>query len=164
MDSEGRREEEIIKALSAHLGEGRVIEASVSRERRVFITISPEDLQGALRFLSEEQGFRHLSTITGVDAEDGIEVIYHLNDGKIALSLRVTVPKANPILPTIVDIIPGAVLYEREVHDLFGVVFEGHPNLSPLILPDGWPEGVWPLRKEWDIKRIRRKLKGGKDG
>jgi len=73
------------------------------------------------------------------------------------------VAKDKPILPTITDLIPGATLYEREVHDLLGITFKGHPDLSPLILPEGWPPDVYPLRKEWTIEKIQEKVtKGGK--
>ncbi|RLG90884.1 hydrogenase large subunit, partial [Candidatus Bathyarchaeota archaeon] len=61
-----------------------------------------------------------------------------------------------PVVPTITDIIPGAVLYEREVHDLLGVAFEGHPDLSPLVLPEEWPERVYPLRKEYTLEKLRK--------
>ena len=54
--------------------------------------------------------------------------------------------------PTITDIIPGALLYEREIHDLFGVKFEGHPNLEPLILPEDWPRDVHPMCKNKNDK------------
>jgi NADH-quinone oxidoreductase subunit C len=52
----------------------------------------------------------------------------------------------------VVSLLPGAVLYEREVHDLLGVVFDGHPSLERLILPDDWPEGVYPLRKDYKVE------------
>jgi len=86
-------------------------------------------------------------------------VIYHIASKTALLSLKVPVPKEDPVLPTIVDLIPGAALYEREVHDLFGVDFEGNPDLSPVLLPDGWPDGVYPLRKEWTLGRISRRMK-----
>jgi Ni,Fe-hydrogenase III component G len=70
--------------------------------------------------------------------------------------LQVDVLKKNPNVPTITDLILGAVLYEREVHDMVGVTFEGHPDLSPLILPEGWPEGVYPLRKEEKFEELRK--------
>jgi len=72
--------------------------------------------------------------------------------------LKVEVPVKQPVLPTITPIVPGAILYEREVHELLGVVFSGHPNLSPLILPEDWPEGVYPLRKEWTHEEIKKKM------
>jgi len=65
-------------------------------------------------------------------------------------------PLKNDVIPTITDIIPGALLYEREIHDLFGVKFEGHPNLEPLILPDDWPADNYPLRKNRTQKGNRK--------
>jgi NADH:ubiquinone oxidoreductase subunit C len=101
-----------------------------------------------MKKLVESERFRHLSTITGIDAGSKIEVIYHLIREDLALSLKVKTSKKYPVLPTIVDLIPGAVLYEREVHELLGITFEGNPDLSPLLLPDDWPSDVYPLRKD----------------
>jgi len=78
------------------------------------------------------------------------------------VSVNVRAPKEAPLLQSLVDLIPGAAIYEREVHDLFGVEFEGNPDLSPLLLPDGWPEGVYPLRKWWSTERLLSKLGGGR--
>ncbi|MCK4434684.1 NADH-quinone oxidoreductase subunit C, partial [Candidatus Bathyarchaeota archaeon] len=66
------------------------------------------------------------------------------------------VPKNNPNVPTVTDLIPGAILYEREVHDLLGVNFEGHPDLSPLLLPEEWPQNLYPLRKEHNLEQLRQ--------
>lgn len=105
-----------------------------------------EKLKDVIKTLVEKHGFRHLITITGLEANDSLELVYHLSRGGVILSVRVDVPEGKPVVPTITDVIPGAVLYEREVHDLLGVEFEGHPDLSPLLLPDDWPRGVHPLR------------------
>lgn len=79
-----------------------------------------------------------LEDITGMDGQEGIEIIYHFahyeKPGRI--TLRVLLVHENPNLPTISDIIPGANWQERECSDFFGVVFTGHPNLIPLLLPD----------------------------
>jgi NADH:ubiquinone oxidoreductase subunit C len=149
------REEEIIGALTSYLGADKILEAKVPRERRIFVTIARADVKAALGFLAKEWGFGHLSTITGVDLKDRMEVLYHLNDGNVTLSVRVAIRREDPPLPTVVDILPGAVLYEREVHEMFGIVFEGHPNLAPLLLPDDWPEGLYPLRKHLSPELIR---------
>ena len=71
------------------------------------------------------------------------------------ITLRTKLTYSDLIIPTITDLSPGASLYEREIHDLFGVIFEGHPNLTPLLLPDNWPINVHPLRKEWTVEKIR---------
>jgi len=103
--------------------------------------------------------YSHLSTITAVDVGSGIELLYHFACKDALVSLRTQVPKDNPVISTIVDVIPGAALYEREIHDLFGVHFEGNPDLSRLLLPDRWPENVYPLRKWWSPDRISSRMK-----
>lgn len=150
------KEKEIAERLRRLLREN-LVRLTIPRERRIFAYVEKDSLKEAVNYLVNVLQFKHLSTITGVDLGGEIEVIYHLAyEGSIVLSLRIAVPKDNPIASSIADVIPGAVLYEREVHDLLGVKFEGHPDLSPLILPEGWPEGVYPLRKEHRLEKLRR--------
>jgi Ni,Fe-hydrogenase III large subunit/Ni,Fe-hydrogenase III component G len=66
------------------------------------------------------------------------------------VTLEVSLDPARPAVPSISDRIPAASWHEREAHDLFGVVFEGHPDPRPLVVHDGWPEGLHPLRKRFD--------------
>ncbi len=138
-------DEEIKKAkgLSAAIAEG------IQKNRRIFVRISSQHIRPILRHALERLGFRHLSTITGVDLGSEVQVIYHLADGGLILSLIVPLEPVVLVLPTITDLVPGATLYEREIHDLFGVKFEGHTNLSRLILPDNWPPQSYPLRRKW---------------
>jgi membrane-bound hydrogenase subunit beta len=133
-----------------------VTEIKFPRARRIFVRIKKESFKEVVEYLVNNLGFRHLSTITGVDLGKEIELLYHLaHNGAIELSLGLSIPKDNACITTITDLIPGAVLYEREVHDLFGVKFEGHPDLSPLLLPEGWPQEVYPLRKEHSLNELR---------
>jgi Ni,Fe-hydrogenase III component G len=111
-------------------------------------------LKNTILFLKNES-FEHLSAITGLEVDEGVELLYHLNKGGIELTVRAMLPLDELSVPTITDIIPGASLYEREVHDLFGVKFEGHPDLRRLILPDEWPEKTHPLRKHQTIEKPR---------
>jgi NADH:ubiquinone oxidoreductase subunit C len=156
-------EADIVRKMKDTIGE-EIVEAKIPRPRRILIQVRRNAFKKAIQYLTQKANFTHISTITGIDVGDEIEAIYHLSrDGKIELSLKVRTPKDNPVLPTITDIIPGATLYEREVHDLLGVTFEGHPDLSPLVLPEGWPPDVYPLRKEWTIEKIEKEaVKGGK--
>jgi membrane-bound hydrogenase subunit beta len=135
------------------------LEISSPRERRLFIRISREKLRMTIKELTKLEGFHHLSTITAVDIGAEIELIYHLSHKDALISLRIRVPKDEPTAPTIVDLILGAALYEREVHDLLGVRFSGNTDLSPLLLPDQWPEDVHPLRKEWPLQRITERMR-----
>ncbi|MFX0203180.1 MAG: NADH-quinone oxidoreductase subunit C [Candidatus Hodarchaeota archaeon] len=163
MSSELKEETEIVKMLKGKIGED-ILEVKIPRPRRIFVQVGKNAFRKVIRYVTGSMGFTHLSTITGVDVGEEIEVIYHLNsDGGTELSLKVGILKDKPSLPTITDFIPGATLYEREVHDLLGVTFKGHPDLSPLVLPEGWPPNVYPLRKEWTIEKIRERImKGGK--
>jgi len=157
-------EEEIVEDLKAFL-KGDLLDAKIPRRRRIFVDVRTPRLKQAIAFLKDKMEFTHLSTITGIDVGNRIEALYHLcRRGALELSLRVEVPMERPTLPTITDVIPGASLYEREVHDLLGVVFEGHPDLSPLLLPEGWKEGVYPLRKEWSLEGLRKEIFGGMEG
>jgi Ni,Fe-hydrogenase III component G len=88
----------------------------------------------------------HLSTITGQETEEGIELLYHFWDGQ-GVTLRVPLPGDDPVIETLTDRIPGAAFYEREVAEMLGVTFQGHPDPSPLLLPEDWEEGP-PLRGE----------------
>ncbi|MEM3017856.1 MAG: NADH-quinone oxidoreductase subunit C [Candidatus Bathyarchaeia archaeon] len=161
--NETHREEEIAQSLKTKLGD-KLLEVRIQKRRRVFAVVTPSALEDAIEFLRDRFNMRHISTITGVDLGKNIGVYYHLmgkseaSNSEIVLSLRADTCKDAPKLPTISRLIPGASFYEREVHDLFGVVFEGHPDLSPLILPDGWPDGLYPLRKECTLDHIRSEI------
>jgi len=141
---------------------GRLLEEAkevrTPRARRMFMTINKTDFWKGMKKLVDSEGFKHLSTITGIDVGSKIEVIYHLTREGLVLSLKVKTSKKNPVLPSIVSLIPGAVLYEREVHDLLGIVFKGNPDLSPLLPPDEWPSGIYPLRKEWTLQKIQEAI------
>lgn len=161
---EKEKENEIVAKLREILKE-KIIEVRVPRKRRIFVRIEMEAFKKAVKHLVEDLGFKHLSTITGVDLGETIELIYHLAyKGSIELSLGITVEKKNPNVPTITDIIPGAILYEREVHDLFGVTFEGHPDLARLILPEKWPRDVYPLRKEYTLENLHGSIFKDEEG
>lgn len=161
MSSSSENSLKIVEELKKKIGSENLIEYEMPKPRRTWFSVCKEKLIDAITYLVGE-GFVHLSTITGLERENGLEVIYHLNRKGLEASLKVQVPAKQPVLPTITQIIPGAVLYEREVHELLGVVFSGHPNLSPLLLPEDWPEGVYPLRKEWTPEKLEKKLSRGK--
>ena len=72
------------------------------------------------------------------------------------------IPKAEPRVPSITPVIPGAILYEREIQDMFGIVVEDLPDPRPLVLPDDWPPENYPLRKDWKFTRPEEKIPGGK--
>ena len=118
----------------------------------VVAVVDKAHLLEVCRFLRDDETLRcdHLSDLCGADypeREDRFEVIYHLysltNHHRVRLKVRTTEGSA---LPSLTPLWPGAEWPEREVYDLFGVSFEGHPDLRRLLLPDDW-EGH-PLRKD----------------
>lgn len=137
----------------------KTVRVTTQRERRILIRVAKRDLRRIVRKLIKLDGFSHLSTITGIDIGTRIELIYHMVHKDALISLKIRASKKKPIVPSIVDLISGAILYEREIHDLLGIEFEENPDLSPLILPDAWPDGVYPLRKEWTLERISEKTR-----
>lgn len=137
--------EDVVSLLKQIVDASNILASS--RDRRVFVKIDSSSLKDVIRTLKQE-GFTHLSAITGLEVEDGIELLYHLSRCGMILTLSVKIPSNAAVIQSITDAIPGAALYEREIQDLLGVKFEGHPELKRLILSDDWPEGSHPLRKQ----------------
>jgi NADH-quinone oxidoreductase subunit C len=100
--------------------------------------------------LLDESGFA-LDAITGVDwmAEGAMELVYDYFHPAVTLrvAVRCRIPRAQPEVPTISGVFPGANWHERETHDFFGIRFAGHPQLLPLLLPED--ADYHPLRKDF---------------
>ena len=110
-----------------------------SRGFHLDVQISPDQLVRASRILFDLDYF--IESITGVDwiKEEQLEVLYDYNrtDGQFCrIVVRVRVPRTEPSVPTVSAIYPGANWHERETHEFFGIKFEGHPYLVPLLLPE----------------------------
>ena len=131
------------------LGE-RALELARKSERRVYIDIAPESVVDASRLMLEEMGAR-LQIATGIDTPAGIEVMYHwaLDDEDCLVTLRVTVDREAPALDSIAVMCPAAEWIEREMWELLGIEFRGHPDMRHLLLDDAWPEGNYPLRRDY---------------
>lgn len=138
-------QQELIKNFNFLEGKIRI-----PKERRIFVDVSADEFEEVLKFLKEKIGFDTLCTITGLDEGTMLGMIYHLTrqDG-IVINIKISVPKDNPKIKTIIGYFPAAEYYEREVVDLLGAKVEGLPEGSRYPLPDGWPDGQYPLRKDW---------------
>ena len=118
-------------------------------------TVEPGRLREAV-LAAKQAGYEYLLSITGIDEpkEKRIRVIYHLTDptnpSKV-VAIETATPRDDPRLPSIHDIIPAAQIQERETHEMLGVVFEGNPDQRHLLLPPDWPEGTYPLRKDFRV-------------
>jgi len=99
----------------------------------------------------------YLSAITGIDPgtdQEVLEVLFHFCTGYATITLRVKVPKDSPEINTLTEIIPGAEPFERELSEMFGVKVVGLRNPAHLYLPDDWPDGVYPLRKDFQSQML----------
>ncbi|MEM4576604.1 MAG: NADH-quinone oxidoreductase subunit C [Candidatus Nezhaarchaeales archaeon] len=155
-------EEEVISKLRDRFKD-KISEAKIQRARRIFITVDRSAYKDVVKFLRDEIGVTHLSTMSGVDAIDRFEVIPHFSYKGIVISVRGLIPKDNPEIDTISDVIPGALFYEKEVHEMFGINIKDHPDLTHLELPDDWPEGLYPLRKDVDLQDLVRRITKERD-
>ena len=122
----------------------------IIRERRITIQLSSEKVMEVFDFLKNTLGFDQLCTITGLDCYDFFQAIYHIaNSDGIIINVKLNIPKEKPVINTVSSIYNGSLFYERELKDLFGIEVEGLPAGRRYPLPDGWPEGQYPLRKDW---------------
>jgi NADH:ubiquinone oxidoreductase subunit C len=165
------------KALQ--LAESLLKEFTVSTNRpetnRLDLVIERKNLKPAVKALLLDNRWGYLSAITGLDnakyqvdevtkekkllADAGsLELLYHFCLGAAVTTLRVAVPYNDAKVDSICDLISSVSLYEREAAELFGIEFIGTPSTDHLILPDGWPEGVYPLRKSFT--GFDKKVKG----
>ena len=152
--------ETILERLKSRAGDGFVAQSDKS-PTRAYVEIRPEALPRVAAWLFNEVGAR-FNIASGVDARHSLEVLYHftVEDIDLVVSLRVRVPKEAPVLPSLAVAIPATDWIEREIAEMLGIEFEGHPAMKRLLLSDDWPDGVYPLRQEyeeWDAAAIRNR-------
>ncbi len=166
-DAEGRVTEEREEAQAA---EGLVLQRLREQFAEALVDVKlwrnesaailrPQDLVRVCRFLRDDPdlAFDFLSDVTGVDRlmlpenSPRFEVVYHvysIHHGR-RLRLKVQVDEGEAV-PTVTEVWPTANWHEREVYDMFGVPFAGHPDLRRILMPDDW-EGH-PLRKDYPVE------------
>lgn len=129
------------------------------------VDVAAELWPDLVAFARDGLGMTFFDWLTGVDEPpDRIGVVAHVYDldRRAHLLLRTAVDRADPRLPSVTGVYRGADWHERETYEMFGVVFEGHPDLRPLLLPDGF-EGH-PLRKDFILAaRVAKAWPGAKE-
>ncbi len=135
-----------------------VTDSARPESHRLDVWIAATNLTLAVQALLDAD-WGYLSALTGLDLgpEAGrLEALYHFCEGPAVLTLRVKLGRETPTVPTVCAIIPSASFFERELMEMFGVIVEGTPNTEHLFLPDDWPDGAYPLRKDFDMARLNK--------
>ena len=117
--------------------------------RRFYADTAAAHAVAMARALCETWRLRFV-TISGTDTRAALELLYHFSadaEGAV-LSLRVALPKENPAIDSLSPYLKGAEWVERELREMLGVEFRGHPDPRRLLLADDWPEGAHPLRHD----------------
>ncbi|HEC87746.1 MAG TPA: NADH-quinone oxidoreductase subunit C [Thermoplasmata archaeon] len=153
--------EEIIKYFNDKFKEkikdARIEKKSAGSKKKEFfniwLKIDKSIFKEAVKHLCDIQ-FPHLAVISGNDLGENIELVYHFSiyyGGRlkeISVNVSVKIPKSDPKIESICDIIPGALITEREIQEMLGVKVENIPDNRRIFLPKNFPKDVYPWRKD----------------
>jgi NADH-quinone oxidoreductase subunit C len=133
-----------------------LLDAKFDRDE-LTLTIARDEIRAAASIV-QQAGYNFLEDVTCVDwypSEPRFHVVYHIVSFSLKQRVRLVAPvdSLDPSIDSITPVWPSANFYEREVWDLFGVRFNGHPNLRRIMMPDEW-EG-YPLRKDYPVEGYR---------
>ena len=144
------------------------IQAAAIEDNRMVVTAEKQSIPAILMFL-KEAGFDHLTLISAVDyiEDNEFELCYILtcytqgqdSEGQdLHIILKTRISREEPNFQTVIGIYPNAEPYERELHELFGIKFEGHPRLTPLFLERVYD--IPPFRKDFDTRKYVEEIFG----
>ena len=161
---EDRSADAIGRRLVELLGEPCVADVSSGGDRAT-VDVPPERWVDALRTARDGLGCDFFDWLFAVDeGDDGFRVVAHLWSvaDRFGVLVRTLLAPGAPTVDSVIDVYPGAAWHERETHEMFGIDIAGHPDLAPLLLPDGF-EGH-PLRKDFVLaSRVAKAWPGAKE-
>jgi len=128
-----------------------ILAIKTKSDRRIYIDIAPQSVVRTTRLMLDEYGAR-LQIATGVDTRDGVEVMYHwaLDEDDCVMTVRTVLEHDALEVESIAPICVAAEWIEREMWELLGIKFKGHPDMRHLLLADDWPEGNYPMRRNYE--------------
>ena len=144
-------EVELIETLTSVLGD-RIESAKVLRSKRIIVLVKREAFIEVAEILRDKFSFTLPVSGGAIDfpKENKMQMMYYLlhPDTKFTLIYKVNLPRDDLVLPTLTSVWEAMSFHEREAHEMFGIEFEGHANMIPLLLPPDW-KGGYPLRKDF---------------
>jgi len=136
----------------------QILRADFPNENRLYVYVAPQALKAVCRYVFRDLDARYVISIGADDRPfSGDFLVFHdfaFDKDKILCSIITTADAGSPKVDSISDIIPAANWAEREIRDMFGVEAVGHPYPKRLVLPDGWPDNLHPLRKDMDWNHV----------
>ena len=144
--------DDTITKINAELGD-RVLGIDRHSDKRAYLEIAPQTVIAAARLMYQKLGAR-FQIATGVDIREGFEIMYHwvLDDEGLIITMRTVLDHEKPEVDSIAPVLPAAEWIEREMWELLGINFRGHPDLRHLLLADDWPQGNYPLRCNYPLR------------
>jgi NADH:ubiquinone oxidoreductase subunit C len=131
--------------------EDDILLTEVLHERRLRVVIRSGVLIKVAEYFFKEKEFRFVIA-SGLHSGKGLEIFYHFShdiSGHL-VNLQVILSPDQPEIDSLTAVFPAANWIEREIHELLGIRFKGHPNLTPLLSAENWPEGIYPYRKNFE--------------
>ncbi len=145
---------EITHWLDDLLAEIEGIQVRRKSSRRVRVDVPADALPALLELLQGRAGYIHLSAISCVDwiKDEEFELVYHLwsYESNMLISAHTRIPRTPGVYVSVYDIYHPAAFFERDIHEMYGVYFEGSPDMEPFILTE-W-DGPPPMRKDFDAE------------
>ncbi len=141
--------DETVRQIKSALGE-RVLDFQQRSPKRIYLEVDAQNITETAAVMSDELRGR-LQTASAVDGPQKIEILYHWAFDSIGLvvSVRTRIDREQPEIASITTICPSAHWIEREMWELMGITFAGHPDMRHLLLLDDWPDGKYPLRRDY---------------
>jgi len=141
--------DEIIAAIREKLGD-KIVDFFEKSERRYYVEVAPDDVPEATRLVHKDLGAR-FQIASGVDTPSAIEILYHWAFDRMncIVTIKTRMGREAPEIDSVAHICTGIEWIEREMWELLGITFRNHPDMRHLLLKDDWPEGQYPLRRDY---------------
>ena len=152
--------EEVLAKIKDGLG-SKVVNWFEKNPRRIYVEVKPADVPAATRLVHKDLGAR-FQIASGIDTPDAMEIIYHwaFDSHDVVVNVVTKLDRDKPEIDSVAHICQGIEWIEREMWELLGITFRNHPDMRPLLLPEDWPEGVYPLRRDFVVPPKARNTNG----